>query len=158
MNYQEKKSITYLFTRIPLLLAYLAYSFWAYRAGGPRVDDLAFWAKTMLIFTVIGIAFAILTQILLHIGLMVGIEIQQKTNREVFDTSEFEIVDEMETAINQKATRIGYAIVGCGFLFSLILLALDISSSISLNVLFIAFSFASLSEGFVQLYYFKRGI
>jgi hypothetical protein len=178
MSYQEKKTLAYLVTNVPVLFAYGLYAFLIFKAGGPEVNDLSFWAKSMLIFMAIGVAIAIVSQIVLHIGIVAGFEIKKQIsteitkkinqelpmttqlseNHEELDTSEFEIEDEMEKIIQLKAMRIGYIIAGFGFLMSLIVLALKMSPAIMLNVLFFAFGFGSLTESLGHLYYYRRGL
>jgi hypothetical protein len=71
----------------------------------------------------------------------------------------FEMVtDEMDTLIELKSMRIGFAVAGIGFIAGLISLVLNYSPVVMMNVLFISFSFGSILEGFTQLYYYRRGI
>jgi len=178
MSYQEKKTMAYLVTGVPVLIAYGIFAFLTYKTGGPKVDDLSFWAVAMLIFMAIGVVIAIVTQIVLHIGIVAGSEIKKQISMEIakkinqnlpqnsqvsidqeeLDSSEFEIVDEMEKHIALKAMRIGYTIASVGFLIAVITLALKMQPSIMLNLLFFTFGLASLTESMAHLYYYKRGL
>lgn len=178
MSYQEKRTIAYLVTGIPVLIAYGIYAFMTFQAAGPQVDDLSFWARAMLIFMAIGVVIAIITQVVLHIGIVAGFEIKKQITTEIakkinqelppnaqvptqleeLDTTEFEIEDEMEKVIALKAMKIGYMIAGLGFLVALITLALKMPPSFMLNLLFFTFGIASLTESMAHLYYYKRGL
>jgi hypothetical protein len=68
------------------------------------------------------------------------------------------VEDEMDKLINQKSMMIGFAIAGFGFVAGLVSLVLNYSPMVMLNIVFISFSAGSELEGFVQLYFYRRGI
>ena len=68
------------------------------------------------------------------------------------------VEDEMDKLIELKANRVGVTLGGFGFVAALILVLLGYSTAVMLNVIFISFSAGSIIEGFVQLYYYRKGI
>lgn len=161
MSYQEKKTITSIITGILILASYCFYAF-----GKQPVDsasgDVKFWVGTMLVFIGVGIAAAIVIQIVFHILMSVSIAIRKKFNNENCDDKEIEksielemVEDERDKLIELKSMKAGYVIVGFGFVSSLLLLMFDYSMAVFLNVLFITFGVASLVEGAIKIYYYR---
>jgi len=116
MSYQEKKTIISLVTSFMLIAAYCLYAFG--KAGMEHLNDLQFWAKTILIFIGIGIVALIIIQIVFHILLAISKAVQQKMRDEAIDDKEFErafereiVEDEMDKLIELKANKIGYSII-----------------------------------------------
>ena len=64
----------------------------------------------------------------------------------------------MAKLIQLKSMRIGFAFAGIGFGLSLGAVLLNYSPIIMVNIIFLSFSLGSVLEGFVQLYYYRRGI
>ncbi len=177
MSYQEKKTIASMVTGIPVLVAYCIYVFLKYRSGGAEVQELSFWAISILVFIGIGVGIAIVTQIVFHIAIAAGGEIKRQISLEIaksnkqyvpnntdsttpeeLDCSEFENEDEMDKLIGLKTMRIGYIIFGIGFLAGIVMLAVKLPPPYMLHTLFIACGIGSLSEAIAQLYYYRRGI
>jgi hypothetical protein len=165
MSYQEKRTITSIVTGALVLAAYCIYAFGQYQSGAVAQGDLKFWAVTMLIFIGIGIAASIVIQIVFHILLSIAITVQKKIHDESIEDKEIEksigaemVEDEMDKLIELKSTRVGFFFAGIGFVAALVILILDYSPVVMLNVLFIAFSAGSLLEGFAQLYFYRKGI
>ncbi len=165
MSYQVKRTITNILTGVIVLAAYCFYAFSRYQSGLLAPDDLQSWAQIMLIFIGVGIAAAIVIQIVFHILLSIGIAIKEKIkngscdDQEIEKTIELEMIeDEMDKLIELKSLRVGFIVAGIGFVASLIALVLNYPTMIMLNLLFISFSTGSILEGFAQLYYYKRGI
>ena len=165
MSYQEKRTITNIFTGVIILIAYCIYAFGRYQSGMVESGDLKFWASTMLIFIGIGIVVTIIIQIVFHILLSVSIAVQKKIQDSNFDENEIEksikaemVEDEMGKLIGLKSERIGYITVGVGFVLGLFAIVFNYSTAVMLNILFISFSLGSILEGFTNLYYFRRGV
>lgn len=163
MSYQEKRTVVSVVSAVLLLAAYSIYSFG--KAGMANLDNLTFWAKTMLIFIGIGIVATIITQIVFHIALSVGMAIKQKLKDETCDDKEIEksieqemVEDEMGKLIALKAGKIGYSFVGFGFVAGLIALTLGASPVVMLNILFFASILGTIAEGLVQIRYYRRGV
>ena len=163
MSYQEKRTIISVVSGVLLLAAYSIYAFG--KAGMANLDNLAFWAKTMLIFIGIGIVATIITQIVFHIALSVGMAIKQKLNDETCDDKEIErsieremVEDEMGKLIELKASKISNAAAGVGFLGGLVALALGGSAVVMLNILFFSCGIGGLIEGLVQVRYYRKGV
>jgi hypothetical protein len=165
MSYQEKRTITTMITTALVLATYCIYAFGKYQAGAVAAGDLKFWATTMLIFIGIGIVASIVIQIVFHILLSIAIAVTEKVrdvncdDKEIERSIEVEMVeDEMDKLINQKSMMVGFAIAGFGFVAGLVSLVLNYSPMVMLNIMFISFSAGSVLEGFVQLYFYRRGI
>ena len=165
MSYQEKRTITSMITMALVLGAYCIYAFGKYQAGAVVADDLKFWATTMLIFIGIGIVAGIVIQIVFHILISIGIAVKAKVmdvnkdDKEIERSIEAEMVeDERDKLIDQKSMMVGFAIAGFGFVSGLVSLVLNYSPMVMLNIMFISFSAGSILEGFVQLYFYRRGI
>lgn len=165
MSYQEKRTITNIFTGVIILIAYCIYAFGRYQSGMVESGDLKFWASTMLIFIGIGIVVTIIIQIVFHILLSISIAVQKKIQDSNFDENEIEksikaemVEDEMGKLIGLKSERIGYITVGIGFFIGLITIVINYSAVVALNIIFISFCMGSILEGFANLFYFRRGI
>ena len=110
MSYQEKKTIVSVVTGTLLLIAYCIYAFG--KAGMANIDNLKFWAVTMLIFIGIGVVTMIVIQIVFHILLSISMAVKQKINNENCDDKEIEkalkidmVEDEMDKLIELKANK-----------------------------------------------------
>jgi len=169
MSYQEKRTITSIVTGALVLGAYCIYAFGKYQSGTVTPGDLKFWASTMLIFIGVGIAAAIVIQIVFHILLSISIAVQEKIrdvecNDKVIEKSIEKTIgaemveDEMDKLIELKSTRIGFFFAGIGFVAALVSQVLNYSPVVMLNIMFISFSAGSMFEGFAQLYYYRKGI
>ena len=55
MSYQEKRTLTSMFSGIVVLVTYYLYAFGKYQKGLVEANDLKFWTGTMLIFIGIGV-------------------------------------------------------------------------------------------------------
>jgi hypothetical protein len=165
MSYQEKRTIVMMLTGALVLAAYCIYAFGQVNAGVASLGDLRFWARTILAFIGIGIVATIVIQIIFHILLSVGIVVTKTirdgkvVDEDIEKSVEAEMVeDEMDKLIELKANRVGVALGGCGFVAGLFAVLLGYSAAVMLNIVFIAFSLGMIVEGFVQLYYYRRGV
>jgi hypothetical protein len=165
MSYQIAKTITNILSGIAVLVVYLVYVSSRYQAGLLATDELKSWAQIMLIFIGIGIAMAIVVQIIFHILYSIGIAVNQSikngscNDQDIEKTIELEMVeDEMGKLIELKAMRVSFIFVGVGFVASLVLLFFDYPEFIALNVLFASFFAGGILDGFTQLYYYLRGV
>jgi len=158
MSYNSKKSIASMVTGILVVTAYIIY---ALSEHSPASDNLKSWAVVMLVFIGIGIAAVVIIQILSHIALTVGIAVKE---REQDDKTVERIVasvlveDERDKLINLKSSHIGYIFAGIGFVACLLGLAFGISSVFALHILFGAFAFGSVIEGFAGIYFNEKGV
>ena len=144
----------------------VSYSIYAFgKAGMEHMNDLQFWAKTILIFIGIGIVVMIVIQIVFHILLSIGIAVKKKINDESIDDKEIEhsieremVEDEMDKLIELKANKIGYSFVSFGFVVGLITLAMGIPAAVMLNLLFLGCMIGAIVEGLIQLRYYRKGV
>ncbi len=165
MSYQEKRTIVSILSGAALLTAYCIYAFGQSQAGALGEADLKSWANTMLVFIGIGVVAVIIIQIVFHILLSISIAAGKAIRHEDYSDKAIEksiqtemVEDEMGKLIELKSTQVGYFCAGIGVVAALASLALGYSPVVMLNVLFISFMVSSLLEGFVQLYFFRRGI
>jgi len=165
MSYQEKRTMVTLLVGLVVLVSYLIFVITRYQNGIIDVNDLKYWASTMLIFIGIGIGLTILTQILYHITFSIGFAIKEKIKNPDLSDKEIEasiksfmVTDEMDRLVELKSLRVGFIAAGLGFVLGLILIMSGYSAALMMNTLFISFNLGSLFEGLMQLYYYKRGI
>jgi hypothetical protein len=165
MSYQEKRSIVSILSGIALLAAYCFYTIGKYQKGLVAPGDLKFWATNILIFIGIGIVAFIIIQIVFHIMLSISIAVSKTVKEGNYDDKEIEkaikidmIEDEMDKLIELKSLRFGFGVAGFGFIAGLFALILNYSAVVMLNILFISFSIGSILEGFVKIFYYRRGL
>ncbi len=164
MSYQEKRTITSIFSGILILAAYCIYAFSPSRLASLPPGDLKPWASAMLIFIAIGIGATIVIQIVFHILLSVALAVQTTIENQKSDDKEIDkairremVEDERDKQIELKSMRIGFAVAGVGFVAALFSLVFNYSPVVMLNILFLSFSAGSVLEGAGQLYYYTKG-
>ena len=165
MSFKEKKSLISVITGSILLISYCFYLFKKIQQQPEILENMKFWAVTILIFIGIGIVAMIVLQIVFHILMSIGYAIQKQIKegsvdeKEIETTIKYEMMeDEMDYLINLKSMRIGYAFTGFTVLATILLLIFNFPSSILLHGTFFAFSLGSILEGICQLYFYKKGI
>ncbi|WP_414732813.1 hypothetical protein [Acetobacterium carbinolicum] len=168
MNYQEKKVITSIIAGVLVLVTYSIYGMSKYlEIRDDLLNNLEFWATTMLVAIGGGIVVVILIQIIFHIILAVANEVAKEVAKKVSNVGKNEIYeeleitgieDEMDKLIALKAMRNSFVMVGIGFIIALLSLYLKMPPAIMLNIIFISFSLGSLFEGLSQLYFYRKGV
>jgi len=161
MSYQNKRTITSMITGVIVLAAYCIYAFGKQQAGKVAPGDWKFWAVTMLLFIGIGIVGMIITMILFHIAMSIGIAVKERNcdEKEINKTIEASMVeDEMDKLIGLKSSRVGFVFAGIGFVAGLVALLMNYSPAVMLNIIFVAFNIGSLAEGGMSLYYYRKGV
>ena len=158
MSYQEKRTMLSIVSGILFLIIYFSLVSSMGLANNLNVKD---WASFMLKFIGISIVVIIILQILFHILQAISISIKERTKDEKMiekKVNSFFITDEMDKIIELKSARVSYAFVGFGFIGSLISIVLGYNFIFMLNLIFVSFSVGSIIEGFVSLYYYRKGI
>ncbi|MBN1775832.1 MAG: hypothetical protein JW817_05135 [Clostridiales bacterium] len=165
MSYPEKKAIVSTLAGIAVLVAYCIYVNGKVKAGEAASDDLKFWAGSMLLFIVIGIAASIVIQIIFHILLSVSITVREQVQTGKSDNKQIErkiavemVEDEMNKLVELKSMRIGYIVAGFGLVAALIYARLGFPLAVMMNIMFISFCAGSLLDGISQLYFYRRGV
>ncbi len=165
MSYKVKSTIVSMVTGVLLMAAYVIYVAGKVQSGAAALDDMRFWATTILVFIGIGIAAMIVIQIVFHILLAIAKAIGEQVKSGKVDDKEIEkslkldmVEDEMDKLISLKSMRIGYAIGGFGFIAALVSQVMNYPAAVMLNILFASFYAGSLIEAFAQLFYYRRGI
>jgi len=164
MTYQEKKVWITILSGLIVFIMYFRRASLAFQLKGEVIlQDTSFWARTMLMYIVIGVVVVIVMMIVLHVIMAISGEVGKKVKAslgqevdELADT--FDVEDEMDRLIGLKAERIGYTIVGIGFTFGLISLAMNKAPGIMLNIVYLSFMLGSFLEGVTKLYFYKRGV
>ena len=158
MYYQQKRSIVSIVAGTALLAAYFIYVIGKLNAGEVTLDDVKFFAVTMLTFIGIGIALTIAVQVTFHILFSVGVAIQEreKDGKEIESAINAAMVeDERDKLIDLKSTRITSIVSTVGFIAGLILLALSYPVGLMLNILFGAAGLGAIGEEVSKLIYYK---
>ena len=167
MSIKSKREITSIVTGIIILICY---AFYAQGRTGSYGNDLKAWAITMLIFIGIGVAAMIVIQILFHIIFAVGTAVKEEMknggrkkgkdlDKDVERIVESAVTeDEMDKIIGLKSSLVGSVCVGIAFIAALLTLAFGMTAALALNVLFIAFSLASIIQGIVKIYFYEKGV
>lgn len=163
MSYQEKKTLLSIIISVLMIVSYSIYAFG--KAGMEHINDLQFWAKTILIFIGIGIVALIVIQIVFHILMAISKAIRQKMSENEVDEEEIgrsmrveTTEDEMDKMIELKSNTFGYSIMGLGFMAGLIAIAFGASAVAMLNILFFSTWTGSIIEALMQIRYYRRGI
>jgi len=163
MSYQEKKTLLSIITSVLLMVSYSIYAFG--KAGMAHINDLQFWAKTILIFIGIGIVALIILQIVFHILMAISKAIRAKLSENEVDEAEIErsmkietAEDEMDKMIEMKSNRYGYTIMGLGFMAGLIAIAFGASAVAMLNILYFSTWTGSIIEALMQIRYYRKGV
>ncbi|OHE42620.1 MAG: hypothetical protein A3K26_06490, partial [Tenericutes bacterium RIFOXYA12_FULL_35_10] len=162
---QEKRSLVTIIVGFIILITYCIYAYTNYQNGLILASDLPAWATRILIFIGIGIVLTIITQILFHIIYSIAIAIHEKTLNPEMSDKEIEcivkqtmVTDEMDKLVELKSLRVGFVIAGIGFMLSLLLILLGYPPMFMMQTIFISFSFGSICEGLMQIFYYRRGI
>ena len=165
MSYQEKRTVASVCSGVIVLIAYGIWAMGKVQTGDAALNDLKFWAETMLIFIGVGIAATIVIQIVFHIFLSVGVAVKRQIRDGACDSKQVEkeikqemVEDEMDKLIGLKSMQVSFSIAGFGFVAALAVHVLGSSPALMLNILFLSFLVGAICEGLVQLYYYKRGI
>lgn len=165
MSYQEKKTMVTMASQILILIVYLFYVFNQLQGTPFLANDLLFWARTILFFLIIGVVTTIVILIAFHIYLSIAIAFKENRAGNEVDGDQIEktleldmVEDEMDNLISLKAVRFGYAFSGFGFLAAVIAVVLGATPAVMINIIYLSFTFGSILEGMVQLYFYRRGV
>ncbi len=165
MSYQEKRVLVSIFTGLALMIAYGINAMGKFHGGLTGPEHIKLWAVTMLQYIGIGVAAAIIIQIVFHILMSIAIAAKETiqsgncSDDQIKRTIALEMVeDEMDKLIELKSTRICFALTGGGFIIGLITLAFGYTPVLMLNILFGTIFLGSLLEGFTQIYYYRKGV
>lgn len=158
MYYQQKRTIVSIAAGAALLLAYFIYVIGKLNAGEVTLDDVKFFAVTMLTFIGIGIALSIAVQVTFHILFSVGVAIREreKDGKEIESAINAAMVeDERDKLIELKSARITAIVSMAGFIAGLVLLALSYPVGLMLNIFFGAAGLGAIGEEISKLIYYK---
>jgi uncharacterized membrane protein len=165
MTYKVKNTVVSLLAGVSLLAAYCIYAIGKVQSDIDVLGDMKFWAATILVFIGIGVAAMIVIQILFHIVLSIAMAVKEQMRSGKCDDKELEkalklemVEDEMDKLIALKSMRIGFCIVGTGFIAALAALVLNCQPAVMLNILFFSFGIGSMTEGVAQLFFYRRGV
>lgn len=161
MSEKSKSTITSLVAGVAILVAYAIYAAGRFRQGLDGPESLQSWALTMLAFLGIGVVGLILVQILFRIVLAMTIAASERGGdpgrvERILASSMAE--DEMDRLVGLRSARVGYVVIGLGFVGLLLVLALGGSAVVGLHVLFGSFAVGSLAAGVVTVVGYERGV
>jgi len=164
MSYQEKRIIISIFIGISILASYFLYTTNKVESGLVVEGDLKFYATSILVFIGIGVVAMIVSQIMFHILLSIGMAIKEQIENGKVDDQLIEksikaemVTDERDRLIELKSLRIGSISASIGMMIGLVVLVLNDSPVLMLNILFVSFCLGSIFEGCVQLYLYRKG-
>jgi xanthosine utilization system XapX-like protein len=158
MSYNSKKAMISIVAGILLVIAYIIY---ALRENSPAPDDLKSWAVGMLLFIGIGVIALVVIQILFYTATAVGIAVREQGQDEKKierNLSAIMCADERDHLIELKSYRVGYILVGTGFVTAIAGLAFGLSSVFALHILLGAFAVGSIAEGIASIYFYEKGV
>ncbi len=158
MYYQQKRSIVGIFVAVALLSSYFLYILGKLSEGAVTLDDVKFFAVTMLVFIGIGIVLAIVVQVIFHILFSISIAVHErdKDNQTIEHAIDAAMVeDERDKLIDLKSSRITAIVSMMGFIAGLALLAFGHPVGLMLNVLFGAAGLGAIGEEISKLIYYR---
>jgi len=99
-----------------------------------------------------------------HILLSIGMAIKEQIENGKVDDQLIEksikaemVTDERDRLIELKSLRVGSISASIGMMIGLVVLVLNDSPVLMLNILFVSFCLGSILEGCVQLYLYRKG-
>jgi uncharacterized membrane protein len=158
MHYQQQRTIVNILAAVALLAVYYIYVLGKLNAAAVTLDNVKFFAVTMLTFIGIGIGVSIVLQIVFHILFSVSVAVRErdKDGKEIETAINSAMVeDERDKMIDLKSMRITMIVTMVGFVAGLVLLALDYPMTLMLNILFGAAGLGAVGEGISKLIYYK---
>jgi hypothetical protein len=165
MSYHVHHALTRIIYSTVLLIVYLFYVTNQFQANILTEHEIHPWGRVMLIFIGIGIVVAILFEIIFHIFFSIGIAAKETIQNETSDDQAIEkrikqgmVEDEMSKLIDLKSLKVGYIVIGIGFVTSLFVLTLGYPTYIMINVLFVFFFTAGILEELARLLFYRRGV
>jgi hypothetical protein len=158
MSYRSKINLISIFVGALLIAAYIIYA-----VGGfsPALDDLKSWAIAMLVFIVISAVILATIQILLYRVMAARFAREElthgekKTDRSFFALA---LADERDKLVELKSYRVGYILVGIGFVAVLTGLAFGLPNVLVLHILFGVFVVSSIAELVASIYFYEKGV
>lgn len=154
MTYNEKKSVTNIFSSVFITVAYAIVIYQKYLNG--LLDDsniFRFWAIIILIFIPISIIARIIIMIIFHILESI---VQASQGKSIDD--EIDIVDERDKFIQMKAYATTMYIFIVGFILALVTQLFDISNHVFFIVLIIAGLITDLASELLIIRSYRRGV
>ena len=146
MTYQEKKSMTIIATSIVLSALYFHRVNQVYVDRGADINPLTFWSGAILLIIPIGIAFHVVTQVILAV-------IYKVTTGE----SPPSIEDERDKLIELKSLRVNHYSFLLGFFVAMLLALRGSSMTIFFVALIISMTVSGLLAEITKYYLYKRG-
>ena len=166
MGFKTQRKIMMLLVGI---IATVIYVIFALGAKAPATTDLSAWAIAILKFIGLGIGLIIISQIIFHIAYSIGVSVKEGIKKgidgEGLDDKEIErhikatvVEDEMDKAVEMKASHFGSTCVGVGFVIALFVLAGGMPTIWALHIQLAAAMAGGLVEGVVSIFLYERGM
>jgi len=148
MTIQVKKAIFNLITTALFMGGYIFYTFVIQADKNiPRVDDLEFWGKFMLVMMGVIIALKIISYIVFY-AVVTGI----------YKDEDPEFMDDYDKQIEMRSDRNSHHVFILGFVCCFIPIALGHSVSKMFVILLVAGFVSSLISDLSKIYYYNKGI
>lgn len=148
MSYQERKAILNIISSIAILGSYSYYTFIiTAEVNQPLINDLAFWAK----FILISIPVAIVAKIFIHIAFVI---LNAIATRE----KDIEIEDERDQLIELKSQQISNYFFGAGLIVSISCLLFDVPQYYMFITMIIAGLLSEIIGELSKFVYHRKGI
>ncbi len=154
MTYNEKKSVTNIFSSVLITTIYAIVIYQKYLNGVLDDSDIfRFWAIIILIFIPISVVARIIIMIVFHILESV---VQASQGKNIDD--EIDIVDERDKHIQMKASAITMYIFVLGFVLALVTQLFDVSNHVFFIVLVVAGLITDIVSESLIIRYYRRGV
>ncbi len=148
MPYQEKSAIISVFVGVIIFALYFYFTWQNFQSGLFEGADAGAQIGRSILWLIGG---GIILNIIAHIGFSIIHAIVTNDQKPSF------VVDERDKLIELLSLRFAYYIFGAGFLISMIALALNQSFFIVFNIIIFSAFIASLVEGLMQIFLYRRG-
>ena len=153
MSYQEKKSLTNIFSVIIITGVYALIVYQRYLNGTVDTSDVfRFWAITILIFIPISVVARIITMIILAISNSVV----QTAKGEEIDNVDF--VDERDKIIELKSMRMALMIFALGFILALVTQVFNMSNHMFFITIIVFGVISDVVSEIITIYYYRKGV
>ena len=166
MGFKTKRTIMMLLAGIVVTVIYVIF---ALGAKAPATADISAWAILILKFIGVAIGAVIVLQIIFHVIYSIGVSIKEGIKKELdgesLDDKEIKrhinatvVEDELDKAVESKASRFGSSCVGIGFIIALFALANGLPTLWALHIQLGGVVMGCLLEGMVSIFLYERGV
>lgn len=147
MSYLHRNIFASLFSMVLVYGVYCWHIIAMYQDGRfDGADATNLLGKSVLLLIVAAIVVTIITTILFNIVFSIATDDQKPSY----------VVDERDRLIELRGMRISEMVTGAGFVLAMVALAIGHASFLAFNIIVLAFASASVTEGVVKLFIYRR--